>query len=226
VAPSYSILRCFASLRDPRTSRRPKKHLLLDIVAIAIGAVIAGADDWPQVEVFARARLDGLKTFLSWPNGVPSHDTFARIFEALSPRAFQRCFLLWVDELTKAILDKHFAIDGKTLRSSGREAKGFKALPLVSVWATQAQLTLGQVAVSEKSNEITAIPQLLDMLDLAGALVTIDAMGCQRDIAARVVAGGGDYLLVVEANQGRLYDDILRAFNSTFAGVSERAFTQ
>jgi predicted transposase YbfD/YdcC len=228
VAPSYSILRCFASLRDPRTSRRPKKHLLLDIVAIAICAVIAGADDWPKIEVFARARLDWLKTFLSLPNGVPSHDTFERIFEALSPRAFQRCFLLWVDELSKTILGKHFAIDGKTLRSSGREAKGFKALHLVSVWATQAKLTLGQVAVSEKSNEITAIPQLLDMLDLAGALVTIDAMGCQRDIATGVVAGGGDYLLVVKANQGRLYDDILRAFDDAlgvdFRGVDHDAY--
>lgn len=212
VVPTLSILRAFSSLRDPRTSRRKKKHLLIDIVCIAICAVIAGADDWPKIEAFAHKRQDWLKTFLQLPNGVPSHDTFERVFEGISPEAFQRCFLLWVDSLSQGLFGKHLAIDGKALRGSACQAKGLKALHLVSVWATEAKLSLGQVAVAEKSNEITAIPELLDLLDLSGALVTIDAMGCQKDIAKRVVAGGGDYLLMVKGNQGGLQDDILEIF--------------
>jgi predicted transposase YbfD/YdcC len=212
VMKSFSILRCFSSLRDPRTSRRPKKHLLIDIVSIAICAIIAGADDWHKIEAFGRARHDWLKTFLALPNGIPSHDTFERVFDSLCPQRFHHCFLRWVDELSTSILDKHFAIDGKSLRSSGSKTKGLKMLHLVSVWASHAQLTLGQVAVAEKSNEITAIPVLLEMLDLGGALVTIDAMGCQKQIAETIVDGGGDYLFVVKANQGNLYNDIMQSF--------------
>jgi predicted transposase YbfD/YdcC len=222
--PSFSILRSFSSLRDPRTSRRKKKHLLIDIVSIAICAVIAGADDWPKIEAFGRKRQGWLETFLRLPNGIPSHDTFERVFEGIAPEAFQRCFLLWVDGLSQSLLGKHWAIDGKTLRGSACQAKGLKALHLVSVWATQAKLSLAQVAVDEKSNEITAIPELLEMLDLSGALVTIDAMGCQKNIAKRVVDGGADYLLMVKGNQERLHDDILEAFiqagEADYQGVS------
>jgi len=220
VVPSFSILRCFSSLPDPRSRNRPKDHLLIDIVCIAICAVIAGADDWHQVEAFGRKRQDWLKTFLSLPNGVPSHDTFERVFSAIRPAAFQGCFLLWIDCLAESALGKHVAVDGKTLRGSAGKAAGVKPLHLVSAWAAEARLTLAQVATDEKSNEITAIPDLLDLLELAGALVTIDAMGCQKAIARKVVDSGGDYLLAVKGNQENLQQDILE----TFAGAAEANF--
>src|SRR4051812_31468526 len=181
-----SLRKCFASLRDPRRSHRQKKHLLLDIVAVALCAVIAGADDWPQIVAFGHKRHDWLKTFLSLPNGIPSHDTFERIFARLSPAGFRTCLLCWLHDCSSKLDVEHLAIDGKTLRHSGSPANGLAALHLVSVWATQANLSLGQVAVDSKSNEITAIPRLLELLNLRGALVTIDAMGCQKDIARRM----------------------------------------
>jgi len=205
--PALSIRKHFASLRDPRLKRR-QRHLLADILVIALCAVIAGANNFPQVEAFGRRRRDWLRTFLALPNGIPSHDTFERVFQRLCPDAFQRCFLNWLHALHSQLGGEHFAIDGKTLRRSGSPANGLGPLHLVSVWATQANLTLGQVAVDEKSNEITAIPRLLELLDLHGALVTIDAMGCQKDIAAQVVAGGGDYVLTVKENQEHLLEDI------------------
>jgi predicted transposase YbfD/YdcC len=219
---SLSICKHFARLRDPRLNRR-KRHLLTDILAIAICAVICGANNFPQVEAFGKRRRDWLKKFLALPNGIPSHDTFERVFQRLCPDAFQRCFLAWLRQLHAQLGGDHFAIDGKTLRRSGSPANGLGPLHLVSVWATQANLTLGQVAVEGKSNEIAAIPRLLELLDLSGALVTIDAMGCQKKIARQVTEAGGDYVLTVKANQGRLYDDILgcflRAIESDFAGV-------
>src|SRR5438270_11508818 len=202
-----SVARYFARLRDPRRNHL-KRHLLLDIVAITLCAVICGAQDWQQAVTFARRRRAWLETFLRLPNGIPSHDTLERVFDRLDPQAFQACFCRRVEALTGALGLKHIAIDGKTLRHSGNGPKGWKPLHLVSAWATQAHLSLGQVAVAEKSNEITAIPRLLELLDLHGALVTIDAMGCQKAIAGQVVAGGGDYVLVVKGNQGQLLADI------------------
>jgi len=190
-APCFSILCCFSSLKDPRINRR-KRHLLLDIVAIALCAVLAGANNWQQIEQFAHTRRDWLKTFLSLPNGIPSHDTFERLFARLSPAAFQRCLLGWLAALAKELGAKHFAIDGKVLRSSGSKAHDLGPLHLVSVWATELHLSLGQVAVDEGSNEITAIPRLLELLDLKGALVTIDAIGCQTEIAEQIIAGKGN----------------------------------
>ena len=186
-----SIRQHFAPLRDPRLNRR-KRHLLPDIIAIAICAVICGANNWQQVETFGRRRRDWLATFLALPNGIPSHDTFERVFGRLCPDAFQRCFLAWLRALHAQVGGEHFAIDGKTLRRSGSPTNGLGPLHLVSVWATQANLLLGQVAVGGKSNEITAIPKLLELLDLNGALVTIDAMGCQKKIAQQITDGGGD----------------------------------
>jgi predicted transposase YbfD/YdcC len=215
-----SIWSCFRTLRDPRRSQRQKKHKLLDIVAIALCAVIAGADDWPHVVTFAKERRDWLKTFLDLTNGVPSRKTFERVFAGLAPHGLQSCLLLWLHHCTRGLGLDHIAIDGKTLRHSGNAAAGLGALHLVSAWATKAGLSLGQVAVDAKSNEITAIPLLLRLLNLEGALVTIDAMGCQKDIAAQVVDAGGDYGLTVKENQPGLYGDIL----DTFAQAQEDNF--
>src|SRR5450432_1557705 len=195
---ALSVARPFARLRDPRRNHR-KRHLLIDIIVIALCAVLCGANDWQQIVTFGQRRHDWLKTFLALPNGIPSHDTFERVFERLDPEAFLGCFQSWVETLTHALGLKHVAIDGKTMRHSGQAGLKLKPLHIVSAWATEHQLTLAQVAVDDKSNEITAIPRLLELLDVHGALVTIDAMGCQRAIAQQIVAGGGDYVLSVKA---------------------------
>jgi predicted transposase YbfD/YdcC len=193
--PDLSIPRFFTKLKDPRRAHR-RLHHLQDLIVIALCAVIAGAQDWQEIETFGRKRHAWLRGFLALPNGIPSHDTFERVFNRLQPQAFQACFRAWVRAISAALGIKHVAIDGKTLRGSGSAQLG--PLHLVSAWATAQRLSLGQVAVDAKSNEITAIPALLELLDLKGALVTIDAMGCQKDIAAKVVAGGGHYALTVK----------------------------
>jgi predicted transposase YbfD/YdcC len=190
---------------DPRVVGRTR-HLLIDILVMAVCGVIGNCDDWPDIALFAQQRESWFKRFLKLPGGVPSCDTFERVFAALDARAFERCCLAWLREVAGLVGVGHIAIDGKTLCGSAGAALG--PLHLVSAWATQAQVALGQVAVDGKSNEITAIPKLLELLDLNGALVTIDAIGCQKAIAKKVVAGGGDYLLVVKANQERLLADI------------------
>jgi predicted transposase YbfD/YdcC len=204
---AFAVSRYFTRLRDPRR-KHLKRHLLIDIIVVAICAVIAGADDWQQVVTFALHRRAWLQTFLALPNGIPSHDTFERVFERLDPQAFQACFRQWVEALAQTLGLGHIAIDGKTLRHSGNVPKGWRPLHLVSAWASQVHLSLGQVAVEQKSNEITAIPRLLELLDLHGALVTIDAMGCQKEIAKQIIEGGGDYVLAVKDNQPHLLADI------------------
>jgi predicted transposase YbfD/YdcC len=220
---AFAASRFFARLRDPRR-RHLKRHLLLDIIVIAICAVIANADDWQQVVIFAKRRRVWLESFLRLPNGIPSHDTFERVFERLDPQAFQACFRQWIEALAQTLGLGHIAIDGKTLRHSGNAPKGWRPLHIVSAWASAAHLSLGQVAIEEKSNEITAIPRLLELLDLHGALVTIDAMGCQKEIAKQIIAGGGDFLLPVKDNQPHLLEDIQeclsKAFDSNFADLS------
>ena len=200
-----SIQKHFRSLQDPRVVGR-SRHLLLDLIVLAICGVIGNCDDWPDIALFAQKREAWFRRFLRLPHGVPSHDTFERVFAALDPRAFERCCLAWLREVAGLVGAGHIAIDGKTLRGSAGSPLG--ALHLVSAWATQANLTLGQVAVDGKSNEITAIPRLLALLDLEGALVTIDAIGCQKKVAQKIVAGGGDYVLVVKGNQGQLLEDV------------------
>jgi predicted transposase YbfD/YdcC len=200
-----SIEKHFRPLKGPRVVGR-SRHLLLGLIVLAICGVIGNCDDWPDIALFARKREAWFRRFLKLPHGVPAHDTFERVFAALDPRAFERCCLAWLRDVAGLVGAGHIAIDGKTLRGSAGSPLG--PLHLVSAWATQANLALGQVAVDGKSNEITAIPELLALLDLEGALVTIDAVGCQKKIARQVVAGGGDYVLVVKGNQGQLLEDI------------------
>jgi len=223
--PVFAVQKYFRKLKDPRLDRR-KLHLLLDIVVIAICGVICGADDWQQVETFGRNRLDWLKRFLRLPNGIPSHDTFERVFDRLDPQAFQTCFRAWMQALHEAMGLSQIAIDGKTLCGSARGK--LKGLHLVSAWATANGVSLGQVAVDAKSNEIPAIPQLLELLDVHGALVSVDAMGCQKEIAATIVDGGGDYLLTVKNNQPTLFaeieDSFEKALENDFAGVEHDSY--
>ncbi len=200
-----SIHKHFRSLKDPRVVGRTQ-HRLIDLIVLAICGVIANCDDWPDIALFAQKRASWFQRFLALPAGVPSHDTFERLFAALDVRVFERCCMAWLRDVAQLVGAGQIAIDGKSL--CGSAGAGLQPLHLVSAWATQARLSLGQVAVDGKSNEITAIPQLLELLDLHGALVTIDAIGCQKAIAKKIVAGGGDYALVVKGNQERLLTDI------------------
>jgi predicted transposase YbfD/YdcC len=201
----------FAAVPDPRIERT-KRHQLLDILTIAICAVICGADSWVDVELFGQAKLTWLRTFLPLPHGIPSHDTFGRVFAALDPQQFEQCFLSWVRAVVTHTAGEVVALDGKTLRRSHDRGAGQAALHLVSAWAETNRLVLGQVAVAAKSNEITALPALLQVLALEGCIVTIDAMGCQRAIAQTIVAQGGDYVLALKANQPTLHDAVATSF--------------
>ncbi|GIW82870.1 MAG: putative transposase YncI [Gemmatales bacterium] len=193
----------------------------MDIITIAICAVIAGASNWKQIEAFGRQRERWLRRFLALANGIPAHDTFQRVFARLDPVAFQVCFRDWLINLADAVDIKQIAIDGKTVRASRTEPLG--PLHLVSAWATENHLSLGQVAVDAESNEIPAIPKLLELLELKGALVTLDAGGCHKEIAEKIRSQGGHYVLTVKGNQPQLLEDIkemfARAFASDFAGL-------
>jgi predicted transposase YbfD/YdcC len=212
---SLRITDHFANLKDPRVTRT-RQHELIDIVVIAICAVIANCDTWEAVEVYAEAKIDFFKRFLKLTNGIPSHDTFNRVFAALDPVSFQECFLSWIKALSEETDLKIINIDGKTLRRSFDKASCKSALHLVSAWAAENHLTLGQVATDAKSNEITAIPKLLEILDLSGAIVTIDAMGCQKTIAADIQDRGGDYVLNLKGNQQKLQESVQQKFASAF----------
>lgn len=214
-----SLREQFAALPDPRIDRT-KRHQLLDIVTIAICAVLCGADSWVDVELFGQAKLGWLRTFLALPNGIPSHDTFGRVFAALDPRQFEQCFLAWVRAVVAHTDGEVVALDGKTLRRSHDRGAGKVALHLVSAWAATNRLVLGQVAVDAKSNEITALPALLQVLALEGCIVTIDAMGCQTAIAQAVIDRGGDYVLALKENQPTLH----KAVATYFAEARATAF--
>jgi predicted transposase YbfD/YdcC len=207
-----SLAHHFAGLTDPRIDRS-RLHELIDIVAIAICAVVAGAESWDDIEDFGKAKHAWLKSFLDLPNGIPSHDTIRRLFERLDPEEFQKGFLGWIEALHEATERQVIAIDGKTLRRSFDRAKGKSALHLVHAWATANHLLLGQVAVDEKSNEITAIPKLLKMLEIAGAIVTIDAMGCQKEIARTIRGREADYVLALKGNHERLFEQVVAYFD-------------
>ena len=217
---SLSMVECFAEIEDPRIERT-KRHQLVDILCLAVLAVIAGAEGWEDIEEFGRQKQDFLKTFLRLPNGIPSHDTISRVFRQLKPAAFQEGFHRWIESLHEQLGLRLVAIDGKTLRRSHDRKTMKSALHAVCAWSVENHLVLGQQAVDEKSNEITAIPGLLELLELKGAIVTIDAMGCQKEIAARIVKGGGDYVLAVKENQPKLHaalqEHFLRLHETDFA---------
>ena len=202
----------FENLTDPRVART-RVHDLFELVVTALCATIAGGDSWADAERFGNERLAWLRTFLKLENGIPSHDTFGRVFARLDPAKLAACIEQWFIDIGKE-LGKHIAIDGKTLRRSFDKAADRNPLHLVSAWATEARLTLGQIAIDDKSNEITAIPLLLELLDLKGATVTIDAMGCQKDIAAKIVDRGGDYVLALKDNHPTLHEAVAAEFTA------------
>ena len=214
-----SILGCFASLEDPRIDRS-KRHKLLDIIAISICAIICGADSWVHIEMFGKSKEEWFRTFLELPGGIPSHDTFGEVFSRLDPEQFQSCFMDWTREVAQLAQGEVVAIDGKTVRRSHDRHSERRAIHLVNAWASANTLTLWQVKTEEKSNEITAIPQLLQMLELNGCIVTIDAMGCQKPFAQGIVDRGAGYVLAVKENQGQLNEDV----RDLFAGAEEFGF--
>ena len=206
-----SIAAHFRQLPDPRVCRT-RRHTLEDILVITLCGVICGADDWVAIAEFGRAKRKWFRRFLALPHGIPSHDTFGRVFAALDPEAFKTAFLAWVATVADLLPGDVIAIDGKTLRRTFDTAADKGAIHMVSAWATAQGLCLGQVKTDAKSNEITAIPKLLQMLALTDRVVTIDAMGCQTTIAKAIHAKGGDYVLSLTGNQTRLHDDIRTFF--------------
>ena len=205
------IVEYFAALEDPRVDRT-KRHKLLDIVTITICGTICGADNWVDIELFGNCKEEWFKSFLELPNGIPSHDTFGDVFARLDPEQFQHCFIEWVQAVAHLTQGEVVAIDGKTVRRSHDRTLGKGAIHMVNVWASSNGLALGQAKVEEKSNEITASPKLLQLLELAGCIVTIDAMGCQKEIAQQIIEAQADYLLAVKKNQGQLYEDVRDLF--------------
>jgi predicted transposase YbfD/YdcC len=209
--PLEAIEEHFSKVTDPRVDRT-KEHKLIDIIAIAICAVICGAEGWVDIELFGKSKLAWLKSFLELPNGIPSHDTFGRVFSKIDAQQFQLAFYEWVWAVNDIIQGQIINIDGKQLRGSKDKVLGKRAIYMVSAWAEANELVLGQRKVDEKSNEITAIPELLKILALSGCIVTIDAIGTQTNIAKSIVEGEADYVLSVKENQGHLYEDLAVLF--------------
>ena len=228
-----SILDYFSDLEDPR-SHINRRHLLGDLVVICVASVLSGVDGPKAIGVWAQSKQEWLSKYLALPHGIPSHDTIGRLVAALSPRGFQSCFNSWLASLqvdwesdsSDATVDHTIAIDGKALRRSHDNKKNLGALFLVSAWSTKYGISLGQLATEEMSNEITAIPELIDIIDVKGAIVTIDAAGCQRNIANVIVEGGGDYVLSLKGNQGKLHqrvcDWITEQWDNDFADIEVR----
>jgi predicted transposase YbfD/YdcC len=208
-----SLRECFQDFNDPRREHG-RLHTLGDIIGLTICATICGCDEVTQIEKYGHAKMDFLRTFLDLDNGIPSHDTIGRVFGVLDPKKFRDCFSTWVESLAQSVHGRHIAIDGKTLRSAYQ--KGEKPLHLVSAFAADNRLVLTQQAVHEKSNEITAIPELLSRLDVKKAVVTIDAMGCQKEIAAQIQEQGGDYVLSWKENQPNLHAKVKEIFQKGF----------
>lgn len=226
---NVSFLNHFETLTDPRIERS-KEHLLIDIVAIAILAVISGADGWGAIELYGKTKYEWLKGFLELPNGIPSHDTFSRVFARIEPQQFQECFLSWVNSITQKLELEVIAIDGKTMKQSYDRNQSQKPLHIVSAWSASHQLVLGQKKVNKKSNEVTAIPALLELLEIEKSIITIDALGCQKEIAALIIKKKGDYLLALKGNQKLLHEDVKNWFElarkEEFAGREHSYYQQ
>ena len=203
-------------IQDPR--HHNTQHLLHDILLIALCAIISGADSWTQVAEYGRSKVAWFEQFLQLPNGIPSHDTFGRLFARIDPKGFQDFFTRWVKDFSESIKGKTVAIDGKTLRRSHDKTNGKSAIHMVSAWASEIRLVLGQLKTADKSNEITAIPELIKTLALQGAIVTIDAMGCQKKITQTIIEAKADYVIQVKANQPGLYEDICLFFQDPANG--------
>ena len=211
--PIASIEAHFSELTDPRRDDSRTRHKLLDMIVIALCAVICGADNWVAVTSFGHARLDWLRRLLPLPNGIPSHDTFSRVFGLIDAAQFERCFINWIKQAIQVTAGQVIAVDGKQLRGSYDTATDQVPIHLVSAWASAQSVALGQVKVADHSNEIPAIPQLLDVLDISGCIVTTDAMGCQRHIAQKIIDCDAEYVFALKANQGQLYEDVALLFD-------------
>ncbi len=210
-----SLIACLSIIEDARDLNR--RHSLLSILVIAVCCMICGGEGYNDMEDFGEANEDWFRTFLDLENGIPSHDTFNRVFASLDPLSFRECFLKWTKGLRKAAGADVIALDGKSLR---RAARGSDMPHMVSAWSVRNGLVLGQTKVSEKSNEITAIPELLDSINIKGCVVTIDAMGCQKKIAEKIIARGGDYVLSLKGNQGDMHDGVKLLMDTMIAEES------
>jgi predicted transposase YbfD/YdcC len=210
-SPIASLEKHFQNLTDPR-AEHSIDHLLIDLVIMTICAVICGANNWVEIENYGHAKKEWLETFLELPNGIPSHDTLMRLFARLKPKELQQCFLSWIEAVTELTKGQVIAIDGKSLRSALERGERRGAIHMVSAWATKNRLVLGQRKVSAKSNEITAIPELLKILTIEETIVSIDAMGCQKQIAQTIIEQKGDYVLALKGNHPNLYQDVVQLF--------------
>ena len=227
--PKITIADHFSELEDPRIERT-KRHQLIDIITITICAVIWGADGWNDIELYGNCKYKWLKKFHERTNGIPSHDTFARVFSLLNPEQLQQCFLKWIESISRITFGEIVAIDGKTLRRSYDKSKDKPAIHMVSAWATTNGLVLGQKKVENKSHEITAIPELLKVLSLKGCIVTIDAIGCQKKIIKQIIDQDADYVIALKKNQGGLYERVEKLFEQAllndFEGLIKSEYRQ
>lgn len=211
-SPAAPIKRHLECIKDPR--RHNIRHLLYDILLISLCAIICGADTWTQVAEYGRSKFDWFKSFLVLENGIPSHDTFGRLFAKLDPKGFEQFFIRWIQDISESIQGKTVGIDGKTLRGSHDRINGKSPIHMVSAWVSSVNLVLGQIKTDDKSNEITAIPELIKTLALEGAIVTTDAMGCQKKIAQTIIEENADYVIQVKTNQETLHNDIALFFQN------------
>ncbi len=218
--PKITIADHFSELEDPRIERT-KLHKLIDIITITICAVICGADGWNAIELYGKSKYKFLKKFLELPHGIPSHDTFSRVFSLLNPEKLQQCFLKWVETISRITFGEIVAIDGKTLRRSYDTSKDKAAIHMVSAWAVNNGLVLGQRKVDSKSNEITAIPELLKVLSLKGCIVTIDAIGTQKKITQQIISQNAEYVIALKKNQSGLYERVEELFKKALANNFE-----